>query len=399
MRKYSRKIKKGGRSFPRVIAASGVVIVGTFVIATAIKGSKGFWSDFTRQAAVASILYSMPEQSLDLLEKRFNSELFEEEEMSTEQTSPSIIENETNTMLSNKPQIGESQQKPEVPTVTTDTKPKTPQPEIPEEYRGDVVEENMGGRLGNAYLSCGNGLVKNSTNLPDDEVEKLIATSNKVEIGAEGPQVLIMHTHATESFEEYDSDIYDTRNTWRTTDNEENIVSVGEKVAEGIRSYGIEVIHDDTQHDYPSYNGSYERSEETIQKYLDKYPTISVVLDVHRDAVQRNTTLVKPISEINGKKAAQLMIISGCDDGTMNMPNWRTNFRFAVGLQDAMESEYPGLTRPIFFCYRRYNQQMTTGSLLIEFGSHGNTLEEVLYSGELAGDAIGKYLSSIRTEN
>ena len=96
------------------------------------------------------------------------------------------------------------------------------------------------------------------------------------------------------------------------------------------------------------------------------------------------------------RKAAQLMIIAGCDDGTMDMPNWSKNFRFAAGMQDAIESRYPSLTRPVFFCYRKYNQDLTTGSLLIEIGSHGNTLEEVLYTAQLAGDAIGSYLQGLR---
>ena len=163
-------------------------------------------------------------------------------------------------------------------------------------------------------------------------------------------------------------------------------------MAQAIRSHGIEVLHDDTQHDYPSYNGSYERSAETVKEYLAKYPSIKVVLDVHRDAVQRDSTLVKPVTQINGKKAAQMMIIAGCDDGTMEMPNWGKNLRFAAGIQDAIESRWQGLTRPIFFCYRKYNQDLTTGSLLIEIGGHGNTLEEALRAGEFAALALAELL-------
>ena len=237
--------------------------------------------------------------------------------------------------------------------------------------------------------------INNETSYEVD-VAACLASDTAIHVSGDGPQVLIMHTHATESFEPYDTDTYDTRHTWRTTDNTQNIVAAGEVMAEAIRSYGIEVLHDETQHDYPSYNGSYERSAVTVQDYLEKYPSIKVVLDVHRDAVQRDTTLVKPVTEIDGRKAAQLMIIAGCDDGTMDMPNWSKNFRFAAGMQDAIESRYPSLTRPVFFCYRKYNQDLTTGSLLIEIGSHGNTLEEVLYTAQLAGDAIGSYLQGLR---
>ena len=152
-------------------------------------------------------------------------------------------------------------------------------------------------------------------------------------------------------------------------------------------------VHDTTQHDYPSYNGSYERSAETIKSYLEKYPTIKIALDVHRDAIQRESDLiVKPVVEINGRKAAQLMIITGCEDGTMGVPEWRQNLRFAASLQDAVEQDYPQLTRPIFFCYRKYNMDLTTGSLLLEIGSNANTLDESIYSAELIGNSLAKLL-------
>ena len=269
---------------------------------------------------------------------------------------------------------------------------------IPEEYQGEIVEEDFSIQDKTGQLTFGAGVIKNTTSVSDEEAQTYLQQENPVQIDSEGPQVLIMHTHATESFEPYDTDTYDTRHTWRTTDNTQNIVAAGEVMAQAIRAHGIEVLHDETQHDYPSYNGSYERSAVTVQDYLDKYPSIKVVLDVHRDAVQRDTTLVKPITEINGKKAAQMMIIAGCDDGTMDMPNWSKNFRFAAGMQDAIESRYPTLTRPVFFCYRKYNQDLTTGSLLLELGSHGNTLEEVLYTAQLAGDAIGSYLDSLKMD-
>ena len=260
---------------------------------------------------------------------------------------------------------------------------------------GIILEKNYPQGSGEKYIPCGTGTIKNNTRVPAAEVAAEITNPLPfaVEWNSPDPQILIMHTHATESFEPYDSEIYDTRHTWRSTDNSENIVAAGEVMAQAIRSHGIEVLHDDTQHDYPSYNGSYERSAETVKEYLAKYPSIKVVLDVHRDAVQRDSTLVKPVTQINGKKAAQMMIIAGCDDGTMEMPNWGKNLRFAAGIQDAIESRWQGLTRPIFFCYRKYNQDLTTGSLLLELGSHGNTLEQVLTTAQLAGDAIGNYLA------
>lgn len=341
-------------------------------------------------AAVFSALYTVPDRALDRLDERFDEEIQEPVENQEELPgTPSPVPGESS---SSAPE-DEEPDREELPDSENSQPPEGYS--VPEEYQGSIVEEDLSGRGNSDYLSFGSGLIKNSTSISDEETMALLNTDNPIQITDDGPQVLIMHTHATESFEPYDTDIYDTRNTWRTTDNTQNIVAAGEVMAEAIRAYGIEVLHDETQHDYPSYNGAYDRSAETIKSYLEQYPSIKVVLDVHRDAVQRDTTLVKPIAEIDGKKAAQLMIIAGCDDGTMGMPNWSQNFRFAAGMQDVIESQWPGLTRPVYFCYRKYNQDLTTGSLLLEIGSHGNTLEEILYTAQLAGDSIGRYLKML----
>lgn len=381
---------------------AAAAVPGVLSTAVLYDHARQTFSGFATNTAVFSALYSVPDRTLENLQQRFAGEVYTAPE--TDATpSPPRQQPET----SAEPEAPETEQKTaqeeaQSPSVDPSEIPENQQPpddySIPEEYQGPIIEEDMSVSDTTGYLSFGAGVIKNSTSLSNEEAQQYLEAENPIQIDSDGPQVLIMHTHATESFEPYDADTYDTRHTWRTTDNTQNIVAAGEVMAEAIRSYGIEVLHDETQHDYPSYNGSYERSAVTVQDYLEKYPSIKVVLDVHRDAVQRDDTLVKPVTEIDGRKAAQLMIIAGCDDGTMDMPNWSKNFRFAAGMQDAIESRYPSLTRPVFFCYRKYNQDLTTGSLLIEIGSHGNTLEEVLYTAQLAGDAIGSYLQGLTAE-
>ena len=356
-----------------LIAAAVPGVLSTAVLYDHVRQS---WDGLAADTAVLSAMYTVPDRAFEQLRERF-----------AQPSDPQQPEQEQE--KAQQPLIPPQRQEEQPPP--TKTQPPPEPVEIPEEYRGTVVEEDLA--AAGSSLCFGNGKIKNATSLSVQQVEEYLAQPQPFLLDRQGPQVLIMHTHATESFEPYDSEIYDTRHTWRSTDNSENIVAAGEVMAQAIRSHGIEVLHDDTQHDYPSYNGSYERSAETVKEYLAKYPSIKVVLDVHRDAVQRDSTLVKPITQINGKKAAQMMIIAGCDDGTMEMPNWGKNLRFAAGIQDAIESRWKGLTRPIFFCYRKYNQDLTTGSLLLELGSHGNTLEQVLTTAQLAGDAIGNYLA------
>lgn len=268
-------------------------------------------------------------------------------------------------------------------------------PEIPAAYRGDMLEEDLSGSDSPNYLNLNPGYLRNYTDYTYPEIEDILSSSPSFSVQAQGPQVLIYHTHATEAFERYDHIFYDTRNNWRSTDNNMNMVAVGDALAASLEAEGISVLHDATQHDYPSYNGAYERSAETINRYLEEYPSIQIILDVHRDAIDRNGTLIRPIAEIEGKKAAQLMIISGCDDGTMDMPQWRENLRFAALIQQQAEEEWPGLMRPIFFGYRKYNQNLRPGALLMEFGSHGNTLEECVYTAQLVGPAIARAIRQL----
>ena len=387
MEQYGKKNRKRkiSQTFLRGLAVAATIpgFLCTTVLFREIQPAFQHWGEDT---AVFSALYSLPDQTLEGLQRRFAGE--------TQPPETAKPQKEPPTSPNKLPDSQESHNPPGYSDASL-SQNLQPAPEIPEEYRGAIIEENFSVPVSADTLSFGNGVIKNTTSRSDSQAKEYLEQENPVRLDRSGPQVLIMHTHATESFEPYDSDSYDTRHTWRSTDNRENMVAVGEEMAQAIRKHGIEVLHDDTQHDYPSYNGSYERSAQTVNEYLKQYPSIKVVLDVHRDAVQRESTLVKPIVKINGKKAAQLMIIAGCDDGTMDMPDWGKNFRFAAGMQDAIESGCPGLTRPVFFCYRKYNQDLTSGSLLLEIGSHGNTLEEVLYTARLAGDQIGRYLKSL----
>ena len=159
------------------------------------------------------------------------------------------------------------------------------------------------------------------------------------------------------------------------------------------------MIHDTTVHDYPKYNGAYDRSKETVQKNLQQYPTIQVVLDIHRDAIMRDSsTKVKPTVEIDGKKAAQMMIIAGMlNTSSTPHPDWRENLSLGMRLQQTLHTTYEGLMRPLSMVDSRYNQQLTHGSLLVEMGSEANTLQEALYSGQMLGRALAEVLGSLKS--
>lgn len=209
-------------------------------------------------------------------------------------------------------------------------------------------------------------------------------------------QVLIFHTHTCESYLKSDTGYYPSDYYPRSTNNKENVTSVGDEIEKQLKKAGIGVIHDKTKHDYPSYNGGYDRSYNTIQKYMEKYKGIKVVLDIHRDAIGDDTTgKVKPTFKYKGKKASQIMIMTGYQyEGGGDFPFWRDNLDFAIKLQQTAETMYPGLTRPLNFGEYTYNLNVCNGSLLIEFGTDVNTIDEVKRSGKMVGKALAKVLQN-----
>ncbi len=282
------------------------------------------------------------------------------------------------------------------PVPSDDPGPK-PYPEDWELSGGTVHRMHYATYQGDTYIDLKKaGQVQNKTSVPNETLyaESLLYPEFSIEENA-GPQVLIMHTHTTETYEPYVREFYDAHFNYRTTDPALNMVMVGEEIAAQLEAAGITCIHDTTIHDYPSYTGSYGRSAETVKAILAEYPSIKVVLDIHRDAIGSDNVIHQPFVTIDGREAAQVMIISGCDDGTLGMPQYLKNFRFACLLQQQLELDYPGLTRPVLFDYRKYNQDLTTGSILIEVGSHGNTLGQAAYAGELIGRSLVRALQSL----
>ena len=194
----------------------------------------------------------------------------------------------------------------------------------------------------------------------------------------QGPQVLIVHSHASESYTMPPGQEYVPSGTFRTADRSCNMVRVGDELAAELSSYGISVVHDRTLHDGESYNDAYENSLASIQSYLAKYPSIVYVLDLHRDAVQdANGTQYKLVTA-EDPAAAQVSLIMGvAHDG------WQDNLRLAIAVQEKLESQSPTLMRPITLLNYRYNQFAAPGSLLVEVGAAGNSLDEALRAARL----------------
>ena len=199
------------------------------------------------------------------------------------------------------------------------------------------------------------------------------------------PQILIIHTHATEGFSD--------QPTSRTCDNEKNVVKIGSHLEELLEEKGFNVLHDIKLHDYPNYNGSYANALKTAEWYMEHYDGIDVILDVHRDAiVTEDGKRTKLTYDVNGQKAAQLMLVVGTDEGGLKHPHWQENLKFAIGLQAQANKMYDGLMRPIDLRKERFNGHTTKNSLIVEFGTNGNSLNEVLKSAELFACILEEYI-------
>ncbi len=282
---------------------------------------------------------------------------------------------------------------PTVPSLPSEgVVPTVSEPIIPPKGDGGgaVSEEQIGG--GVAITDAVS--VKNNSGMDYDFRALLEAGLPFENAATEEPQVLIVHTHTTECYMSYYAGYYNADDATRTTDTTQNVAAVGDAIAEELRAKGVGVLHDVTLHDSPQYSGAYSRSEDTIKAYLEKYPSIRVVLDIHRDAMMYDDlTKVKPTATVDGQKAAQVMLVVG-GTSTDDLPNayCEDNLRFGLQLQHALATAYPDLARPLYVVDARYNQGLLSGSLLIEVGTDANTLSEALYSGRLVGRQLAAVL-------
>ncbi len=203
------------------------------------------------------------------------------------------------------------------------------------------------------------------------------------------PTVLIYHTHAMESYTPQTGEDYTEEVPFRTADLDYNMVSIGTRLAELLENAGISVLHDTTLHDAASYNGSYASSRETVEKYLAQYPSIRLVLDIHRDAAEDGSGhQVATTAETAQGDTARLMLVLGSEAGGLYNPNWQENYALAVKLQAVLEQESPGLCRELHLTDQRYNQDLSPGALLIEVGAAGNSHDEALRAMTPLAEAI-----------
>jgi stage II sporulation protein P len=269
--------------------------------------------------------------------------------------------------------------RPGVPEPIPEKEPEQtePAPETqPQEEKAPVTFEEKDAELVEVNSICGY----------ETAVEAWISQPLSLKLQGEKPTVLIVHSHGTESYVNQEG--YEESGDHRTKNKNYNVVSVGAELKKVLEAGGISVIHDTTMHDDPSYNAAYNQSRKSVQQYLKEYPSISMVLDIHRDAVaNKNGEQTAVTVKADGKKIAQLMLVVGTDV-RLRHPLWPENMALAVKLHALLEKNVPGICRPISFRKQRFNQDLSPGALLIEVGAAGNTRQEALAAAKVLGETI-----------
>ena len=282
-------------------------------------------------------------------------------ESSAEDTE-SIVEEETNSIAEE-----EAETEEELAEAETDVETEVQESSVSESYT----------------IKYGTVKIKNET---DIELTEEMLKPDVDDICMDN--ILIYHTHSCESYTQTEEYTYEASGNFRTTNKERSVIRVGTELTNYLTSYGYNVIHDTSLYDYPSYNGSYNRSYSGVAKLLEQNEGTEVLFDIHRDAISDST--YAPTVKIGDEYAAQLMFVIGSNGSGLEHDNWERNLQFAIKIQEKANELYPGLFKPIILRNSRYNQQLADGASIIEVGATGNTLEECLVS--------MKYLAKVISE-
>jgi|GEM_PF-684158 len=232
--------------------------------------------------------------------------------------------------------------------------------------------------------------------LPDDIKMEILGFADddpkEFRVGTQGPQILIYHTHTQEAYRQIEGEEYVETGSWRTAEEESSVVAVADVLEAELKSYGYAVLHDTTNHEPPSLKTAYSRSLETMERYAKDYPTISVYIDVHRDAYSNIEAGSKDFVTVNGDECARMMFVVGTGEKYNDKPNYESNYKLALALTNELEKIHEGFTRPIRVKTGRYNQQVSDMCLLIEVGHNANSLEQAKNAAKYAALALSRVL-------
>ena len=264
---------------------------------------------------------------------------------------------------------------PQVLDAEDDPSPAPAAEEKPADTGGDMAR-TLAVTTEDGYVRVGDVFIKNTSRQTVEDIA--FDGTFAAKLGADAPQVLILHTHGSEAYTMPEGQEYVSTGTFRTADGSVSVIRVGDEIAAALSQHGISVLHDRALYDDPEYNGAYYRAEDAIEAYLEKYPSISFILDVHRDALEDKAGHQYKVITREDPSCAQVSLVMGS-----SWEGWQENLKLAVAVQQHLTDQYPTLMRPVTVRNSDYNEYFTPGSLLVEVGAAGNTLDEALAAARL----------------
>ena len=239
----------------------------------------------------------------------------------------------------------------------------------------------------NGYIRVGDVFIKNASRQTLDGIR--FDGTFAAAPGGESPQVLILHTHGSEAYTMPAGEEYVDTGSFRTADASVSVIRVGDELARVLSGYGLSVLHDRALYDDPEYNGAYYRAEDAIEEYMAKYPGIRFILDVHRDALEDKAGHQYKVVTREDPDCAQVSLVMGS-----SWEGWQENLKFAVAVQQHLTESHPTLMRPLTLRNSDYNEYFTAGSLLVEVGAAGNSLDEALKAAQLFGQGLAEVITA-----
>lgn len=276
---------------------------------------------------------------------------------------------------------------PQVLDAEDDPSPAPAAEEKPADAGGDMAR-TLAVTTEDGYVRVGDVFIKNTSRQTVEDIA--FDGTFAAKLGADAPQVLILHTHGSEAYTMPEGQEYVSTGTFRTADGSVSVIRVGDEIAAALSQHGISVLHDRALYDDPEYNGAYYRAEDAIEAYLEKYPSISFILDVHRDALEDKAGHQYKVITREDPSCAQVSLVMGS-----SWEGWQENLKLAVAVQQHLTDQYPTLMRPVTVRNSDYNEYFTPGSLLVEVGAAGNSLDEALAAARLFAHGFAEVVTGI----
>ena len=274
----------------------------------------------------------------------------------------------------------------DTPPTEPPTNAQTPEP-IPE---GAVPIVGMD----LSYPSLGRTYIHNETPYRPS-VEDLLKTELSFSSGAEGAQVLILHTHTSERYLPSGTSYIEGSigDATYSRDASENVLAVGEELCRTLNEKGVTAIHCTVTHDDPTLSGSYSRAEQTVRRYLKEYPSIVLVIDLHRDAVTTADGRFVRSMAADGE-SAQVMAVVGSDANGTEHPRWQENLALALQLRERLNQGLVGACRPVSLRNASFHQELAKYSLLLEVGTAANSPEQAKAAARRVGECLAEMIQS-----